>query len=160
MPRDTLPVVLYLLGQGGFQPRGSSWLSNLLEELFTHGQLRDVSPGWGIPQTEIPLMRSVVASCRSYIIRMLNFASGGLLNYFWRFLWLQSSSVQFSPVHLSPVISYTLGGRRESKWTGKNKNDRKEVCTHELNSAWVAMSEFPNICKYSSSYIGHLPTIP
>ena len=36
---------------------------------------------------------------------MLNFASGGLLTYFWRFC--ESSPVQSSPVHLSPVIRYT-----------------------------------------------------
>ena len=94
MPRDTLPVVLYSLGQGGFRlGRGSSWLSHLLEELFTHGQLQDVSPGWGIPQAQIPLVAS--SSELQVKIHMLNFASGGLLTYFWRFC--ESSPVQSSP---------------------------------------------------------------
>ena len=82
VPRDTLPVVLYSLGQSidsivpgviatiygqGFRPRGSPRLSHLLEELFTHGQLQDVIPGRGQgfkrhPQAQIPLVRSVVAS--------------------------------------------------------------------------------------------------
>ena len=92
------PVVLYSLGQGGFWPRESSWFSNLIEEIFTYGQLQDVSPGRGIPQAQIPLVRSetvlLLLAAAEVIISMLNFASHVLLTYFWRFC--ESSPVQHS----------------------------------------------------------------
>ena len=102
------PVVLYSLGQGGFRPRGSSWLSNLLEELFTHGQLQDVlksrvrhstsqnTLGWGL--------LLLAAGHNNYA----QFCFRWFINLFLTFWWVQSRPVQSSPVHLSPVISYTL----------------------------------------------------
>ena len=61
------PLYSNSLGQGFRLCKSSQWLT-CLEKAFTHGQLKDTSPGWGQrftwhPTSPTPLVNIVVVSC-------------------------------------------------------------------------------------------------
>ena len=95
-----------LLAQSRVQTMWVTPMSHLLEKGFTPSQLQDASLEWGQGFTRHPTSPINTAG----LICMLNFVSGGLLTYFWRF-W-ESSPVQSSPHQSSdqwhPVLQMLL----------------------------------------------------
>ena len=120
---DTLTIVLYSLSQWSeyaghpmsvYWPPVTGCKSGVRARIYTASHK---------PNTIV--VRSVVVSCWS-CIRMLNFVSGGLLTYFWRFR--ESSPVQ--PVHFSPVISDTNTVESASKINNAWQNSfHHKACT-------------------------------